>query len=259
MHSTELSRIVHAASTESDNSPLLIAHGLFGSARNWGAIAKRLSANRTVVAVDMRNHGDSPHATPHDYSEMADDLARVIDDLGGQADVLGHSMGGKAAMMLALTQPDMVRKLIIADIAPVEYSHSHISHIDVMRNLDLSGLTRRSEADSRLAVSLSDPALRAFFLQSLDLTDGASWKLNLDALEAGMPATVGWPDVAGRFSGPSLFVAGGVSDYLTDAHHPKIRTQFSDVTFRTIEGAGHWLHAEQPRAFVDLISEFLTD
>lgn len=257
MLSVKLNRIVHHGSSSTNTKPLLIAHGLFGSGRNWGAIAKRLSATRDVIAVDMRNHGDSPRARPHDYAGMAADLADVIADLGGQADVLGHSMGGKASMALALTHPDLVRSLIVADIAPVAYSHSHSNHIEIMRRLDLSGITRRSEADARLSASLPDPQLRAFFLQSLDLTDGTSWKLDLDALEEGMPATVGWPDLSGTFDGPALFVAGGASDYLTADHHANIQTLFTDATFQTIEGAGHWLHAEQPRAFVDLVSEFL--
>ena len=257
MSSLVLNRIVHPG--PDDTLPLIICHGLFGSARNWGAIAKRLSAERTVVAVDMRNHGDTGSARPHDYPHMAEDIADVVADLGGRADVLGHSMGGKAVMTLALSRPDLVNRAIVADIAPVAYRHSHQSHIDVMRTLDLTGITRRSQADARLAQTLDDPALRAFFLQSLDLTDGPRWKLDLDALEEGMDATVGWPSPPGRFDGPALFVAGGNSDYLLPQHHDAIRAQFGDATFLTIPGAGHWLHAEQPRAFVDAVSAFLTD
>ena len=168
-------------------------------------------------------------------------------------------MGGKAAMMLALTQPAKVRKLIVADIAPVAYAHDHTNHIEIMRNLDLTGITRRSEADARLAAVLPDAGLRAFFLQSLDLSNGPSWKLALDILEQDMDKIIGWPDVSGQFTGPALFVAGGASDYLTEAHHAKITSHFSDARFHTIPGAGHWLHAEQPRAFVDVISQFLAD
>lgn len=259
MASIELNRIVHPARANSGQPPLVIAHGLFGSARNWGVISKRLSDLRDVVAVDLRNHGGSPHRSPHNYDEIAADLAAVIEDLGGQADLLGHSMGGKAAMMLALTQPAKVRKLIVADIAPVAYAHDHTNHIEIMRNLDLTDITRRSEADARLAAVLPDPGLRAFFLQSLDLSNGPSWKLALDILERDMDKIIGWPDVSGQFTGPALFVAGEASDYLTEAHHAKIVSHFSEATFHTIPGAGHWLHAEQPRAFVDVISQFLAD
>ena len=117
-----------------DAPPLLIAHGLFGSARNWNVIAKRLSDRGQVISVDMRNHGESPREPVQDYAGMAEDLAEVIDSHGGKADVLGHSMGGKAAMMLALTRPELIRKLVVADIAPVAYGHSQSHLIEAMRN-----------------------------------------------------------------------------------------------------------------------------
>ena len=164
--------------------PLLIAHGLFGSARNWGAIAKRLGREREVIAVDLRNHGDSPWSPEHDYAAMAGDLAETIAANGGRADLLGHSMGGKAAMMLALTEPARVRRLVVADMAPVRYGHSQLPYVEAMQGLDLAGVTRRSEADAALAAAVPQPSLRAFFLQSLVVRpDGAGWKLNLDALD----------------------------------------------------------------------------
>ncbi|QPH54039.1 alpha/beta fold hydrolase [Pontivivens ytuae] len=252
----ELQRVT-SGDPRDDATPLLIAHGLFGSARNWGAIAKRLSAGRQVIAVDMRNHGDSPRARPHDYESMADDLAAVVADLGCQVDLLGHSMGGKAAMQLALTRPELLRRLVVADIAPVAYEHSHMHHIEAMRSLDLDGVTRRSEADARLAQTISDAGVRAFLLQSLDVAE-LRWKLDLDALADGMPDTIGWTGQAGRFDGPALFLAGGASDYVTEAHRPAIREQFPDARFEEIEGAGHWLHAEQPRVFVDVVERFLS-
>ncbi|WP_316012926.1 alpha/beta fold hydrolase [Roseobacter sp. HKCCA0434] len=258
MPAITLSQVVQDGPEDGVQPPLLIAHGLFGSARNWGAISKRLSAERSVVAVDMRNHGDSPRGD-HDYRNMAEDLAATVERSGTAMDVLGHSMGGKAAMMLALTRPDLVNRLIVADIAPVAYDHSHTAHIEAMRSLDLSGIERRSEADARLAQTLPDAGLRAFFLQSLDLRDGPRWKLDLDRLEAGMPASVGWPDVEGRFDGPALFLAGGASTYLTAGHHDAVRSYFPNATFQTLDGAGHWLHAEQPRPFVDAVARFLSD
>ena len=151
--------------------PLLIAHGLYGSARNWGVIAKRWSDERLVVAVDMRNHGQSKWTASHTYPEMADDLAEVIAEHGGQMDVLGHSMGGKASMILALKHPDMVRRLVVADIAPVAYTHSQIQFITAMRSVDLTTLQRRSEAETQLAKASVDPALQSFFTQSLDIGD----------------------------------------------------------------------------------------
>jgi pimeloyl-ACP methyl ester carboxylesterase len=238
--------------------PLLIAHGLFGSGRNWGAIARRLSPGRRVLAVDMRNHGDSFRDPRHDYPAMADDLAEVIAAEGGQADVLGHSMGGKAAMALALRHGDAVRRLIVADIAPVAYGHSQQALIDAMRGLDLRGLKARSEADGGLAAAVADPGVRAFLLQSLDLkADPPRWRLNLDALEAAMPQILGWPDLTGRFARPTLFLAGAESAYVRPEYRPAIRALFPAAVHARIPDAGHWLHADKPREFAATVAAFL--
>ncbi len=250
--------IRHPAASPSDAVPLLIAHGLYGSARNWGAVARRLADRRDVLAVDMRNHGDSPRVDVHDYPGMADDLAEVIASTGGRADVVGHSMGGKAAMMLALRHGDLVRRLVVADIAPVAYAHDQTQHIHAMRALDLTGVHTRGEADRRLAAEVDDPALRAFFLQSLDLkADPPRWRLNLDVLEAEMPKIVGWPEVEGRFEGPVLFLAGAQSTYIRPEHRETIRALFPAARFAKIAGAGHWLHAEKPREFEETVRIFL--
>jgi pimeloyl-ACP methyl ester carboxylesterase len=252
-----LNVIVHGTA-DAARPPLLIAHGLFGSGRNWGAIARRLAAGRQVLAVDMRNHGDSVRDPRHDYPAMADDLAAVIAAHGGQADVLGHSMGGKAAMALALRHPDRVRRLIVADIAPVAYGHSQQHAIDAMRGLDLTGLSARSEADRRLAATVEDAALRAFLLQSLDLkADRPRWRLNLDALEAAMPDILGWPDLPGRFEGRTLFLAGAESPYIRPEHRAAIRALFPRAVHAKIPGAGHWLHADRPREFAGTVAAFL--
>ncbi|MDR0807533.1 MAG: alpha/beta fold hydrolase [Gemmobacter sp.] len=249
----------HPAETATALPPLLIVHGLYGSARNWNVIAKRLSAEREVLAVDMRNHGGSPRFPTQSYPEMAADLAEVIAAHGGQADVLGHSMGGKAAMMLAQSRPDLLRRLVVADIAPVAYAHDQTQYITAMRRLDLSGLTTRSEADRRLAVAVPDPGLRAFFLQSLDLKaeGGPRWRLNLDVLEAEMPQIVGWPTVSGHFDGPTLFLTGGESHYVQPGHRALIRPLFPNARFARLPGAGHWLHADKPREVEETVRIFL--
>jgi pimeloyl-ACP methyl ester carboxylesterase len=236
-----------------DALPLLIAHGLFGSARNWGVIAKRLSSGRCVRAVDMRNHGGSPWNDAHDYHAMAADLGNVIEQ--PQADVLGHSMGGKAAMVLALTQPSRVRRLIVADIAPVAYPHSQSHLIAAMRAVNLNGVTRRSEAGAQLS-AVPDDGTRAFLLQSLDVA-GRRWMLNLDALEREMPKIVGFPEVDGRFDGPALFLSGGASGYVRPEHRDRILSLFPAARFEEVPGAGHWLHAERPREFEAAVSAFL--
>ena len=243
-----------------DLPTLLIAHGLFGSGRNWGAIAKRLSDSREVIAVDMRNHANSFWDDDHSYPAMAADLAAVIDTEGHPMDVLGHSMGGKAAMLLALSRPDRVCRLVVADIAPVAYPHSQNHLIDAMRGLDLTGLDSRMEADRRLSASVQDAGVRAFLLQSLDLrATPPRWRLNLDALERRMTATTGWIDDSALtpFDKPALFLTGALSDYVKAQDRAHIRALFPQAKMARIPGAGHWLHAEKPREFEAALRVFL--
>lgn len=244
--------------TPGDAPPLVIAHGLFGSARNWGAVAKRLSRGREVIAVDMRNHGDSPRVNEHSYEAMAADLAAAVAAEGGRADVLGHSMGGKAAMALALSDPARVARLIVADIAPVAYGHSQMRYVEAMRGVDLGRVTRRSDLDAALAEAVPEASLRAFFGQSLTVgPEGAEWKLNLDALGDQMEEIMAFPDLPGRFDGPTLFLTGGTSDYVRDEHWQGIVSRFPEATRVTLPGVGHWLHAEAPREFVAAVEGFL--
>lgn len=253
-----LHTVVNGAPT--GRPPLLIAHGLFGSARNWNAISRRLSEVRQVLTVDMRNHGESDWAAPHDYPAMAADLAEVISAHGGRADVLGHSMGGKAAMTLALTTPDLVARLIVADVAPVPYTHSQIEPLRAMQHLDLNGLTSRMEADRRMALAVDDPAMRAFLLQSLDLrADPPRWRLNLSQIETDMDAILSFPEFTSRFDGPTLFLRGALSNYIRPEVEPIIRRLFPHAEFQTIDGAGHWLHADKPREFEAAVAAFLEE
>lgn len=237
--------------------PLLIVHGLYGSGRNWGVIAKRLSDRGPTITPDMRNHGLSPRHATHSYPDLADDLAELITHIGGPVDLCGHSMGGKAAMALALTQPELIRKLIIADIAPVAYAHTQQGMIDAMRTVDLTTLTKRSDAHDQLAAAGIDPSLQSFFTQSLDVPN-QTWRLNLDTLETEMPKIIGWPDtLTGPFDNPTLFLSGGASDYVLPDHRPKIRALFPKARFAKLPGAGHWLHAEKPREFEASLRVFL--
>ncbi len=237
-------------------SPLVIVHGLFGSGRNWGVIARRLSDRGLVLAPDLRNHGDSFRSDDHSYPALAADLAALIEAEGGAADVLGHSMGGKAAMVLALTRPDLVRRLIVADIAPVAYGHSQMPFIEAMRAVDLDRVEKRSDASAQLAAHVEDPALQAFFTQSLDLAN-RRWKLNLDALARQMPLILGFPEIAAQFDGPTLFLSGGRSDYVRPEHRAAIRARFARARFARLPAAGHWLHADAPRDFEASVRAFL--
>ncbi len=243
-----------------DMPPLIVVHGLFGSARNWRAHSKRMGAGRTAFAVDMRNHGDSPWDDANDYFSMADDLAEMIEGLGGKASVLGHSMGGKAAMVLALTRPELVDKLIVADIAPVAYPHSLAHHVKAMQKVDLTAMQRRGDVEDALEAHIDAKDVRTFLALSADLkADPPKWDLNLDVLLAEMDTITGFPDVDGRFSGPTLFLTGLNSDYVTPDHRQKILSLFPAATHAGLKGAGHWLHAEKPREFLDEVTTFLSD
>ncbi len=242
-----------AARHGSGGVPLVIVHGLFGSGRNWGRIAKGLSNRGEVVAVDMRNHGGSPWDDAHDYLAMAEDLADVA---AWPFDLLGHSMGGKAAMVLALTQPGAVGRLVVADIAPMAYGHTQAGYVAAMQAVDPSLIGSRADADAVLAGAIPEREIRAFLLQSLDIA-GGRWRLNLDALGARMPDIMGWPDIDGRFDGPCLFLIGGDSDYVGPEGRDRIAALFPKATFAEVEGAGHWLHAEKPREVEAAVRAFL--
>ncbi|MDD9729802.1 alpha/beta fold hydrolase [Mameliella sp. AT18] len=237
-------------------TPLVIVHGLYGSGRNWGVIAKRLSDRWHVLTPDMRNHGDSPRTETHSYPDLAGDLAELIDAHGGRAHVVGHSMGGKAAMVLALQHPEKLASLLVADIAPVAYTHSQIQFIEAMRAVDLSRVEKRSDAVEQLAQHVEDKTLQSFFTQSLDVQN-KRWKLNLDTLAREMPKILGFPEIQGRYDGPTLFLSGGQSDYVQAEHRPRIRELFPKARFAKIPKAGHWLHAEDPRGFEASVRAFV--
>ena len=253
-------RLNHSITGPAEGLPVLMVHGLFGQGRNLGAVARRLAERRQVAIVDMRNHGNSFHDPDHGYLALAEDLAQAISDLGGRVDLVGHSMGGKASMVLALTRPDLVRKLAVMDIAPVAYAHSQNALIDAMASLDLGSIDRRSAADAALAKKVDDPGVRAFLLQSLDLkSDPKAWRLNLPALRDQMDHLVGWPENLPKasFNGPVLEIAGERSDYVTDAGQAALREHFPQARVVRVKGAGHWLHADAPDAVAQILVSYL--
>ena len=240
---------------------LIILHGLFGSGRNWVSVAKKLADTYRVITVDLPNHGGSPWTDEVSYEAMADDVGEFLydHDLNG-ATLMGHSMGGKAAMTLALSEPDLVGSLIVVDIAPVIYKHTNEDWIDAMLSVDLANLEGRNDADAELAKLVDDPALRGFFLLNLVRgDDGFAWRLNLAALKAGMANLVGMPDDALEqgYEGRTLFIDGALSDYIKPHHHGEIYRLFGNVQILEIEGAGHWVHAEQPAKLIDAVRNFL--
>jgi pimeloyl-ACP methyl ester carboxylesterase len=253
-----LNTVITGQATE--KTPLLIVHGLFGSARNWGVIAKRMSQDRQVISVDMRNHGTSFRSVSMTYMDMAGDLAEVLRVHGAPngTHVLGHSMGGKAAMMLALIHPELVKSLIVADISPVSYEHTNKPLIDAMQALDLSKVEKRSDADALLATDIPDAGVRAFLLQSLVIKD-KKWLLNLPVLSDEMPKIVGWPqDVTGVFDKDAFFLSGGNSTYVSRDHRALTKTLFPKAKFASLPGTGHWLHAEKPREFEAALTAWLS-
>jgi pimeloyl-ACP methyl ester carboxylesterase len=214
-----------------------------------------------VILFDLRNHGASPWAAAMGYAEMAEDVRAAMAARGHRRYALiGHSMGGKAAMVAALTDADAVERLVVVDIAPVAYLIPYRSYVRAMSALDLGAVTRRAEADARLAPAIPDAAERGFLLQSLVLGDGpARWQLNLAALDRAMPELGGFPELppSVRYDGPALFVAGGKSGYLRPEHEAAIRTLFPHAALARIEDAGHWVHIERPGPFLDLVEPFL--
>lgn len=251
-----------AATEYGEGKPVAILHGLFGSARNWASIAQRLAARHRVIVFDLRNHGASPWADAMDYPAMAEDVRATMAERGYRRfAVIGHSMGGKAAMTLALTEPAAVERLIVVDIAPTAAPAPFLGHIRAMRALDLATVTRRRDADAGLAAAIPDPAMRVFLLQSLVFGDSAPrWQLNLAALEAALPAIGGFPELLSgtHYDGPTLFIAGGRSDLLPPDAEPAIRAFFPRAAIERIADAGHWVQAEQPAAFLTLVEPFLT-
>jgi esterase len=254
--------IVELAATEyGQGPPVAILHGLFGSGRNWRSIAQQLAARHRVLAFDLRNHGGSPWADEMTYGDMIGDLraslrARGID----HAALLGHSMGGKVAMLTALLHPAEVDRLVVVDIAPAPNPPTLLAYVHAMRAVDLWGEARRGEVDAQLAGAIPDAAERAFLLQNLVIGDGtARWRLNLEAIERAFPQIVGFPDLpAGTaYDGPTLFVAGARSSHIQPGHELTIRRLFRQARIVHIEGAGHWVHAEQPQPFLQAVGPFL--
>lgn len=242
-----------------DNRPLIILHGFFASSRNWRQIAQRLAVRFHVYVPDMRNHGASPHHPLMDYPSMSADLLRFMDDNGLEtANLLGHSMGGKVAMWLALTNPDRVDKLIVADIAPVSYNHSFDNTVSALKELPLAEITNRKQAETLLASRIPELSYRQFLLQNLILKDGKyCWRVDLDIFQRMAPYIAAFPnaDHLSTFIGKSLFIAGSDSDFVKPED---IDLLFPDAAFSTVANAGHWLHVQQPDVFTALVENFLT-
>lgn len=250
---------------DASRPPLLILHGLFGSGRNWGTIARKLANSYHVFALDLPNHGRSEWtAGAMDYPYMAQVVANWMDEHAlPSATIIGHSMGGKTAMQLALLHPERVDLLVAVDVAPVPYGpREHGGYIKAMQDVTLTGISRRSEVEALLEDTITETMIRKFLMQNLVQDEGSEqlrWQINLDGLAASLPALMDFPlpeDVE-PFTNPSFFLAGGASNYVLPDYEAAIRRLFLDHGLYRIPGGGHWPHAETPEIFMEQVMGFL--
>ena len=250
-------------STVSGAGPVVvILHALFGSGTNWRGFTKKLSLKHEVHCIDFRNHGQSSWSNNMTYSDLAND---VIDYLNYRnlrhVTLIGHSMGGKTAMKVSLNYPGLVENLVIEDMAPVSYNHSHAAYVQSMKSVNLERFKNRQEVDRQLEKDIKETTVRQFLLQNLIYTnDGLRWRLNLDAIDHNMTELMAFPALNDEqiFTGRALFVFGERSSYLTSDHYPLIRKHFPNAQISGIPRAGHWVHAEQPQMFFRNVDTFLS-
>ena len=241
-----------------EGAPLVILHGLFGMSDNWQTLGRKWAEDFEVHLLDMRNHGRSPHSPEFNYEEMSDDVLEYLDTHGlPSAHIIGHSMGGKIAMLFAVLHEDRVDKLVIADIAPKLYPPHHQDIIAALKNLDLTSMTNRKEAEE--AFQITDPGTRQFLLKNLYWKEKSvlDWRFNLNIIADQINEVGERLPAQAMYHGPTIFVRGGKSGYITDEDMYEIEAHFPQAQLLTIDGAGHWLHAEKPQEFFDEVSGFL--
>ena len=245
---------------ETLSPPLVILHGLLGSAGNWRTIARQLQETRTIYCLNLRNHGESPHVPTMSYPEMAEDVEAFIASLAvNPVDLLGHSMGGKVAMSVALRRPDLLRKLLVVDTAPVRYSNLSFDMFDAICSVNLDSIKSRDDADRQMREHLSNATLRSFVLTNLRRAKDMrfQWRVNVKAIRDELTTIIDFPDFSDRtFSGETLFLGGALSGYLKD-YATEIQARFTDATTELIPNAGHWPHADEPTATVACLKRFL--
>lgn len=243
--------------------PVVFCHGLFGQGRNWTQIGKQLADAHRVLLVDLPNHGQSPWTDAVDLVGDADRLAEVLTPLS-PVTLVGHSMGGKVAMLTALRHPHLIERLVIVDISPVTYENvgEFAGYVEAMSRLDLDEVRRRSDADSLLSDAVPHPTIRNFLLQNLRRSDdGWRWQLNLEVLGKDLADVSGWNEAWSRsatpYEGPTLWIAGANSAYVEDEYAPAMEALFPRVRRVTVKEAGHWVHSERPDVFVQVLEAFL--
>lgn len=255
-----------------EGEPIVVLHGLYGMSDNWLTVGKRLSQQLRVILVDQRNHGQSPFAGSHTYPDLVNDLTELLDRLGiARANLLGHSMGGKAAMLFAHEYPARVAKLVVVDISPWGYSaddsqseailRDHRRILAGLRSLPLQTISSRLEAEAILALSVAETRTAQFLLKNLrrDKDGYFSWAINLDAIEKNFDSIMGdvFPLILAKpILADTLFIRGMNSGYLSENRIKRVKELFPLSHFVGIENAGHWVHAEQPAAFIEAVLNF---
>lgn len=239
--------------------PLVLLHGLFGSLDNLNGIKTSQQHDHQILSIDLPNHGRSPHQAQFNYQTMSDAVLGLLEELAiEQCYLLGHSMGGKVAMQIALIRPQLVKKLIVADIAPVAYPSRHNQVLTGLEAIDLASITSRRQADQLLAQHIMEPGVRAFLLKSLEISpQGNRWRFNLTAIQACYPQLTQAITANQTYQGQTLFIKGSQSDYIQTAHRATITQLFPNSQAHIIQNTGHWLHAEKPIAFNRVVSNFL--
>ncbi|MGK5114940.1 alpha/beta fold hydrolase [Geodermatophilus sp. CPCC 205506] len=268
---------LHARTVGETGPRVVFVHGLFGQGKNWTTIAKGLAGGHQVTLLDLPNHGHSPWTERVDYLDMARMVADELESFGEPVTLVGHSMGGKVAMQVALRHPELLRALVVVDIAPTEYPVSggrtedpdeeaspFAAFIAAMRELDLGSLRTREDADAALRSVVPSRMVRSFLLQSLvreGLGDGGGWRwrLNLELLERDLGALRGFPDPppGARFDGPVLWIAGANSHYVLPEDRERMEELYPSTRLVRIKNAGHWVHSEQPEVFLETLKRFL--
>jgi esterase len=241
--------------------PLVLMHGLFGAGRNWRAIARHLQTHWTCYLVDLPNHGASPHTPEMSIAQMAVDVETWMTAASlTNAVVLGHSMGGKVAMQMAMTNATRIAQLIVVDVAPRVYPGGLESIIAALQGLDVLAIASRNEAVTALAPAIPNASVRRFLCQSLIPQDGGPWRwgFNLQSIATHYRQLLGATPPESQYDGPTLFIRGAESNYVLDSDAAQIHTHFPQAQIETIANAGHWVHSDAPDAFIALISKFLS-
>jgi len=249
--------------TFGQGDPLIILHGMFGTLDNWQTIGKQLAEHFTVYILDQRNHGRSPHDDLIDYPTMAQDLQHFMESHWiFKAHVLGHSMGGKTAMQFALEYPDMVENFVVVDVAPKRYQGGHEEILAAILALDLKTVQNRNDAELFLRQRLTnqDESTIQFLMKNLSRNpeSGFEWKMNFPAIHAHYQDILAGIEVDATFEGETLFIRGEKSNYIQDSDWQNILKLFPKAQLETVAHAGHWVHADQPKALLEIVQSFLT-